>query len=128
MTADVICPNCHSITPPWRYCKVCNAYMGDLARKKPDQHSESTGASPRAEAETGCEFKSPMDARLHKFFEQNRHHNILKLPTSSTDENEMAVIAKVSDLEAFKSVVGEARVKAEIKRPKVAAENADVAG
>jgi len=128
---DVICPNCHSVTPPWRYCKVCNAHIDKLVEnedKRVHQHSESSEPSGRASAETGCEFKAPMDARLHKSLDQIRRHNIRKLATSSTGEDEIAVIAKVIDLENLETLtktVGGGSIKAKIRGAKVAPEGAD---
>src|SRR5215475_4799085 len=128
---DVICPNCHSVTPPWRYCKVCNAHIDKLVENEDkDAHprSESRGLFGGSSAETGCEFKAPMDARLHKSLDQIRRHNIRKLATSSTGEDEIAVIAKVIDLEHLETLtktVGGGSIKAKIRGAKVASEGAD---
>jgi subtilisin family serine protease len=131
MIPDIICPNCHSVTPPWRYCKVCNAHIDKLIEnedKESHPRSESRGLFGRSSAETGCEFKAPMDARLHKSLDQIRRHNIRKLATSSTGEDEVAVIAKVLDLENLETLtktLGEGSIKAKIRGAKVAAKGAD---
>src|SRR5262245_53006799 len=126
MIPDIICPKCHSITPPWRYCKVCNAHIDKLVEnedKKAHQRAESSEPFGRASAETGYEFKAPMDARLHKSLDQIRRRKIRKLATSSTGEDEIAVIAKVIDLEHLETLtktVGEGSIKAKIRGAKVA--------
>jgi len=127
---DVICPNCHSITPPFRRCLVCNLYLSDLLddhfKSEPGQVAKPAGgrladnrrslsklfALARSLArrfmplsKSGSEYSVPMDARLRRACRRIEKHGICKLATASTEKGEVAVIAKVTDLARFKQHV-----------------------
>lgn len=91
---DVICPFCHSIAPSWRNCVVCNAALDQLLTKTGNGKMKK----PRRQ----------LDARLLRHVNRTRDRGIRKLATSSTNANEVAVIAKVKEknAKAFKQLKG----------------------
>jgi subtilisin family serine protease len=101
----VLCPNCRAVTPDWRYCANCNASLGD-------SKAERCSFTPSP----GCN----LDPQLIKLRDQVGNRRITKLATASTDENWVAVIAKVSDLPAFKAI-DDVKVYAEIAPSKLQA-------
>ncbi len=86
----VICPNCRTVTPPWKYCAKCNAPL-DYLLSQPV--AEEPAARPCA-----------MDPHLHRLIQRVRNQGISKLKTASTDQDWITVIARVSDLDAFKAL------------------------
>src|SRR5262249_46336761 len=86
----VICPNCGVATPVWRYCANCNAPIEIPPNKELDKQA---GAA-----------RCGMDPHLHWLAQRVRNQGISKLATASTKENWATVIAKVTDLQAFKSL------------------------
>lgn len=129
---DIICPNCHSVTSPVQYCLACNAFLGDLLD---DRFKRETGrvakpsdcCQPKARwslstlfalawsalrcfltsSKRGRRMNVPMDAYLRRDLWRTEKLRICKLATSSTEANEIAVIAKVDDLAKFEEQVKE---------------------
>jgi subtilisin family serine protease len=126
---DIVCPNCHSVTPPFRHCMACNYFIGplldDLA--KTTQGQVARPATRRAASsgwslltlfaqgwsamkhlvtspESGTEPDAQMDAHLRRACRRTPEQGICKLDTSSTNKDEIAVIAKVTDLAGFKAM------------------------
>lgn len=96
MMSDVICPICHSVTPPWRYCLVCNAPMDDLFSQGAEYASVLQANKPATGSDKSVDDGGrKMDARLRRIVNRTQEGGIRKLATSSTMENELAVIAKV---------------------------------
>jgi subtilisin family serine protease len=87
---QVICPNCRTVTPPWRYCAKCNAPLDYLLSQSA---FEQPGAKP-------CS----MDPHLHRLVQRVRDQGISKLKTASTNEDWVTVIAKIKDPSAFKAL------------------------
>jgi subtilisin family serine protease len=127
---DVICPNCHSVTPPFQYCLACNAFLGDMLTNLFENTSDGAARSINGRtARKSCSLSNlpalvrsawaglltssasgkpasvQMDAHLRKVCRRVQNQGICKLPTSSTREEEVAVIAKVTDLAKFKKQV-----------------------
>jgi subtilisin family serine protease len=96
---DVICPNCRVITPPWQFCANCNAPIEHLLNEP--------RFKPLSPTQCG------MDPHLHRLIQIVGDRGISKLPTASTKTDEVAVIAKVTDLDAFR-LLEEVSVKAVI--------------
>lgn len=89
---EVICPNCRTVTPPWRYCAKCNAPLDHLLDQSFFVQSGIRECS--------------MDPHLHRLVYRVRNQGIRKLKTASTDKDWVAVIAKVKDKDAFKALKG----------------------
>ena len=119
--ADIVCPNCLSATPPFKHCMACNAFLGDLLTSNADTRPDWL-TSPRKRS-FWSELFSPfvaawrwfvsgssrrngiqMDAHLRRDCRRTDRQRILRLPTSSGSDEEVAVIAKVKDLEQFKAL------------------------
>ncbi len=89
---EVICPNCRTVTPTWKYCVNCNAPIEHLlSQELPEQ--------------SGLR-RSLMDPQLHRLVQRVQGQGISKLKTASTDEGWITVIARVTDLDAFKALDG----------------------
>jgi subtilisin family serine protease len=126
---DVVCPNCNSVTPPFQYCLVCNSFLADQLRHAlENRHDKATEPANRRWAnywgflsyllallrslrkrlmfssKSGTELNIQMDAHLRRDCRRVQKHGICKLATSSTKEDEVAVIAKVNDLDGFKNL------------------------
>src|ERR1044072_4861679 len=126
---DIVCPNCHSVTPPFRNCMACNYFIGPLldnlattmqgqVAKPANRRAASGGGSLltlfaqgwsalkhlAASAERGTEPDAQMDAHLRRACRRTPEQGICKFPASSTDEDQIAVIAKVTDLDRFKAM------------------------
>jgi len=86
---DVICYNCRSVVPHWKNCANCAAPIPEYVKA--------------AKAESG---PFQMDPHLRRVISLVQDQGIRKLASSSSGENEVSVIARVSDLEAFKSLGG----------------------
>lgn len=95
----VICPNCRVVTQPWQYCANCNAPIAHLLDGSRYNYAEPVACG--------------MDPHLHWLIQLVQNQGISKLPTASTKTDEVAVIAKVTDLDAFRSL-DDVRVKAVI--------------
>ncbi|MGH9840001.1 MAG: S8 family serine peptidase, partial [Blastocatellia bacterium] len=92
----VICPNCRVVTPPWSYCAYCDAPLHSIL---------------------DCIVEQPitsMDPQLFRLIERVQRQGIFKLATGSTNANEAAVIARVTDVDAF-DALDQVRIKAIIK-------------
>ncbi len=85
---NVMCPNCRTITPPWRYCANCNAPLDYF-------FNQSFSKQPR---------QCMMDPHLHRLVQRVQDQGICKLKTASTDEGWLTVIARVKDLDAFRAL------------------------
>src|SRR5262245_12766983 len=115
--SEVICPYCQSVTPPFQYCIACNAFLGNLldeARPGPaEKHSSTGGLLERVwswlkelfgSAGNGREI-APLDPYIRRDCWRSQKRRIAKLASSSSAEDEIALIAKVDDIDAFKSLV-----------------------
>ena len=87
---QVICPNCRTVTPAWKYCANCNAPIEKLL-------NQSLAKQPGIR-------RCKMDPSLHRLVQRVQNQGISKLRTASTAEDWVAVIAKVEDLDAFKAL------------------------
>src|SRR5215216_3056337 len=104
---DIVCPNCHSVTPPLQRCLACYTFLGDrLEGKIPDCVKPPRKRKsiyrwllsillPRRKRVTpsygkGQEVGVPMDAHLRRACRRTQKHNIRKLATSSTGEDEVS--------------------------------------
>jgi subtilisin family serine protease len=131
---DIVCPNCHSVTSPVQYCMVCNASLDDQLE---DVFKDMPGwiAKPRSgylaktwwslssflapawfalkcfliSSKRGRPMRVPMDAYLRRDCWRTKKLGIRKLDTAATKAEEIAVIAKVKDLDydKFKQQVEE---------------------
>lgn len=100
----VICPNCRTQSPAWRHCANCNA---PLPKVRPRQR-------PPASAQAASKSRSVfMDPQWHRR-EQISERGIARSKTASTDRGEVAMIARVTDLEEFKKQLPHIKVKTEI--------------
>ena len=88
--SDVICFNCRSVVPHWKNCANCAALLPDFVRA--------------AASRVSLPFQ--MDPHLHRVIALVQEQGVRKLASSSAGENEMSVIARVTDVEAFKSLRG----------------------
>ena len=86
---DVICYNCRSVVPHWKNCANCAAPLPEYVRA--------------AKPESG---PFQMDPHLRRVISLVQDQGIRKLASSSSGESELSVIARVSDLDAFKSLGG----------------------
>src|SRR5262245_15053602 len=86
----VICPNCRVATPPWRYCANCNAPIEIPPNKELDKQTAAV--------------RCGMDPHLHWLAQRVQNQGISKLATASTKAEWATVIAKVTNLPAFKSI------------------------
>lgn len=120
---DIVCPNCHSVTPPLKRCLACYAYLGDRLEGKTADRVKPSGKLKtiyrwllsilRAlwrriipSYRKGHEVGVSMDAHLRRACRRTQKYNILKLATSSTGEDEVSVIAKVTDVDEFEQLIG----------------------
>src|SRR4030095_7368938 len=127
--ADIVCPNCLSLTPPFKHCVACNAFLADLltsnADSRPDWLAQPVKRSFLSELfsplvsvwrwlVSGSSRRNSiqMDAHLRRDCRRGDRHGILRLPGSSSSDDEVAVIAKVTDLAQFKALKGVKRVVA----------------
>lgn len=100
-----ICPNCRSITPysvpsAETNCRKCNAPLGRLLQEV----EETAVAKPAAYSlETTQSSGSRKDPRIC-MSRHRREAGITKPRSASTEPNETAVIARVTDVEAFAGI------------------------
>lgn len=93
----VICPNCHAIVRPWLACSNCGVSFPKARNRK------SIDAAGSSNAE---DTNLQMDAHLHRVIGAVRSGRAQKIATSSTQETEVAVIARVDDVDAFTKLSG----------------------
>lgn len=93
----VICPNCHAIVRPWLACSNCGVSFPKAGNRK------SVAAAGSSNAE---DTNLQMDAHLHRVIGAVRSGRAQKIATSSTQETEVAVIARVDDVDAFTKLSG----------------------
>jgi subtilisin family serine protease len=119
---DIVCPYCHSLTSPLQYCLVCNSSLDEPLKKHFDSGCGQVAKPPSGylaktrwslatllalawsalrcfllSSKRGRPMGPPLDAYLHRDLWRTQRLGICKLATSSTDEGEIAVIAKVHD-------------------------------
>ena len=93
----VICPNCHAIVRPWLVCSNCGVSFPKAGNRKSRAAAESSNAE---------DANLQMDAHLHRVIGAVSSGRAQKLATSSTRETEVAVIARVEDVDAFTTLTG----------------------
>src|SRR5262245_28055812 len=119
MINNIICPNCHLVTPPWKHCLRCNAPLSDLVNKL-SAGGLSQVSNPALE-KLAADSSIQMDAHLHRSINRTEKLGVIKPITASTQENESAVIAKVKDLDVLRKDLNnsddlrDVRIKATIK-------------
>jgi Subtilase family len=91
--SDVICFNCRSVVPHWKNCANCAAPLPDYVE---------AGAPTASDASSVLQ----MDPHLRRLTALVQTQGIRKLASSSTGENEVSVIARVTDVDTFKSLSG----------------------
>jgi subtilisin family serine protease len=109
---NVICPNCRSVVPAGPTCIQCNAHLGFQASIVEEETAILPQASLETMEATSIDVSSDLDPRLQKLV-ANAKQGVRKLSTSSTGTDEVAVIAKVTDIAAWEAL-SEVRVGAEI--------------
>lgn len=93
----VICPNCHAIVRPWLACSNCGVSFPKAGDQKPRAAAESSNPE---------DANLQMDAHLHRVIGAVRSGRAQMIATSSTQETEVAVIARVDDVDAFTNLSG----------------------
>ncbi len=93
----VICPNCHAIVRPWLACANCGVSFPKAGSRKSDDAAESSNPE---------DTNLQMDAHLHRVIGAVRSGRAQRIATSSTQETEVAVIARVDDVDAFTKLSG----------------------
>jgi len=107
---DIICPNCHAIVRPWLACSNCGiSFPKDRTRKS---IADAKTRTPDGIGDIAASANVQMDAHLHRVIGAVRSRRARRLSTSSTQESEVAVIARVDDVDAFTNLSG-VRVSAE---------------
>jgi subtilisin family serine protease len=102
---DVICPNCHAIVRPWLACSNCGvSFPNDPTRKTISANRETSSAESGADLDAFPNVQ--MDAHLHRVVGAVRSGRAQRLATSSTRKNEVAVVARVDDVAAFRKLTG----------------------
>jgi subtilisin family serine protease len=94
----LLCPNCQSLTRSLACCDYCNAPLDAIL------------AEPNL---AGAQVPF-MDPHLHRLVERVVSQGIYKPPTSSTGAAEVAVLARITNVEAF-AKLDQVRVKAIIR-------------
>lgn len=126
---DIVCPNCHSVTPPFRNCMACNCFLGDaLDQTFENTKKQAVRVTRRSRTSNrwsllnlfaliwssikhifnlsdGSELSVPMDAHLRRDCRRKQKHGIRKLRTASTEEGEISVIARVTNISKFQEMV-----------------------
>lgn len=93
----LICPNCHAIVRPWLSCSNCGVSFPKAGNRKSMADRESSEAE---------DTNLQMDAHLHRVIGAVRSGRAQTIATSSTQESEVAVIARVDDVDAFTKLSG----------------------
>lgn len=93
----VICPNCHAIVRSWLACTNCGVSFPKAGNRKSMAGAESSKAE---------DTNLQMDAHLHRVIGAVRSARAQAIATSSTQETELAVIARVDDVDAFTKLSG----------------------
>jgi subtilisin family serine protease len=102
---DVICPNCHSMVRPWLACSNCGiSFPKDRTVRTIAAHSETS--THEGVVDLAAPPNVQMDAHLHRVVGALRSGRAQRLPTSSTQKNEVAVIACVKEVAAFSMLNG----------------------
>src|SRR5258707_1349133 len=108
---DVICPNCQAIVRPWLACSNCGiSFPKDRTRRTTAAGAKSSTREGAVDIDALPNLQ--MDAHLHRVIGAVRSGRAQRLATSSTRESEVAVIARVEDVDAFTNLSG-VRVSAE---------------
>jgi Subtilase family. len=101
MSSDVICFNCRSIVPHWKNCANCAApLLGDAADTADSLVENANKTATRLNARAVVQ----MDPHLHRLTTLVQERGIRQFSTSTARVNEVSVIARVTDVEAFKSL------------------------
>lgn len=94
--SHVICPNCHAIVRHWLACSNCGVSFPKAGNRR------STSAESSIAEDTNLQ----MDGHLHRMIGAVRSGRAQKIATSSTQGTEVAVIARVDDVDAFTKLTG----------------------
>ena len=125
--ADIVCPNCQSVTPPFSYCIVCNSFLSELLKTLAQNRPEWTPFPPKRSflanflaaavswwrglvPKAGRNEKIQMDAHLRRNCRRTESQGIQRLATSSTPDDEVSVIARVKDVKQFRDLPNVNRV------------------
>jgi subtilisin family serine protease len=116
--ADVVCPNCRAVVAALPYCSHCRSplvFESGLATETTPEtiiqdlvvNAAAAIAAPTATLESlepaDIDVLTQMDPRLQRAVVRSRQ-GIIKLPSSSTDVDEVAVVATVTDPVAWESL------------------------
>src|SRR4051794_38514860 len=116
--AQVVCPNCRAVVAPLSYCQRCNSPLVPASsfetESTADAVIESLAVRTTAAAAlltipiesletTDVDVLTQMDPRLQRAVVRSQQ-GILKLPTASTEVDEVAVVAVVTDTAVWESL------------------------
>lgn len=122
---NVICPKCHSVVPPWQSCLNCYTSLAGRPGGVTESGKSSTdtpqtarlGQSPSSSADTAVKARRPapfgiigsmasqIDPNLFRCI-QRREQGFRKLPSASQPEDQLGVIARLTDIEPFEKIDG----------------------
>lgn len=116
--AQVVCPNCCAVVAPLPYCSRCDSPLVAASSFETETTAEAVIESLAARATTSValpttpieslesvdvDVLTQMDPRLQRAVMRSRQ-GILKLPSASTEVDEVAVVAVVNDTAAWESL------------------------
>lgn len=119
MINKVICPNCICVTPPLRYCMICNAYIGDLLDRASINAADKGLCNARlltiiknfllllCGAISRPFARRAEKRRARKVARRDTHlarEYLRRLAAPSINQDEIAIIARVSDRDAFEAL------------------------
>lgn len=119
---SIVCPNCRTVVPAGPFCIHCNATLaaqrgvaaerGAPSAEMPVEASAPESVSIESLEAVRLDVMPGLDPYLQRAISRI-HRGIRKMPTSSTGEDEVAVIARVTDVGAWEGL-SEVRVGARI--------------
>jgi Subtilase family len=106
---DVICPNCHSVVPPWKFCLTCYIPLATALDPIAEPAAVSLGSPAVAAGANAPEvIANPlpqMDPHLVKWI-RRRDQGLRKLKSASQDSDKLSVTAIVYDIAALEKIGG----------------------
>lgn len=114
---QVICPNCRAVVAPLPYCLLCNSPLMSASSFETETTAEAVVEDLAARVTAAValpttieslesldvDVLTQMDPRLQRAVVRS-HQGILKLPSASTEVDEVAVVAVVTDTTAWESL------------------------